>query len=406
MKIKRCRSCLSKNLKFAFNLGVQKLTGVFPGKTNEIVPSGSLSMMFCENCKLLQLNNSFDPNIMYGDNYGYMSSLNISMVNHLKKKVNKIKNLIKINNGDTIIDIGSNDGTFLSFFPNNLKLVGIDPTIKKLGKYYKKNIIKIPNFFSSNNIKKFVKSKVKIISSIAMFYDLQNPVKFAEEIYETLDDHGVWHLEQSYMPMMLKNNSYDTICHEHLEYYSLESIKYIFDRVGFKIIDLEFNDINGGSFSLTLAKRKSKFKEVSKIINWLLYKEQLYRYNNLNTFKNFYENIKKHRKVFRTLMLNLRDMKKKVIGYGASTKGNVILQFCNINSRLLPYICEVNQFKHGRYTPGSKIKIISENDAKKMNPDYFLVLPWHFKNFIINKEKNYIKKNKKLIFPLPDIEII
>ena len=208
------------------------------------------------------------------------------------------------------------------------------------------------------------------------------------------------------MPMMLKNNSYDTICHEHLEYYSLKSIKYIFDKVGFKIIDLAFNDINGGSFSLIVAKKNSKFKEVPKIIDWLLYKEELYKYNQLSSFKLFFENAKKHKKIFRDLLLNLKDMKKKVIGYGASTKGNVILQFCNIDSKLLPYIAEVNKFKHGRYTPGSKIKIIPETSALKMNPDYLLVLPWHFKNFILNKEKKFLTNEKKIIFPLPDIEIV
>tara|TARA_B110000881_G_C18515589_1_gene484698 strand:- start:290 stop:1231 length:942 start_codon:yes stop_codon:yes gene_type:complete len=313
---------------------------------------------------------------------------------------------MNLKDDDVVVDIGSNDGTFLSFFPKKLKLIGVDPTIKKLANYYRKDIVKIPDFFSALEFKKKIAKKVKVVTSISMFYDLENPIKFAEDIYEVLDQNGIWHLEQSYMPMMLKNNSYDTICHEHLEYYSLKSIKYIFDKVGFKIIDLEFNDINGGSFSLVVAKKNSKFKEVPKIIDWLLYKEDLYKYNQLTSFKLFFENVKKHKKIFRDLLLNLKDMKKKVIGYGASTKGNVILQFCNIDKKLLPYIAEVNEFKHGRYTPGSKIKIIPETDALKMNPDYFLVLPWHFKNFILNKEKKFLSKGKKIIFPLPDIEII
>jgi len=239
-----------------------------------------------------------------------------------------------------------------------------------------------------------------------MFYDLEDPTSFAQQIHEILDENGIWHLEQSYMPMMLKNNSYDTICHEHLEYYSLKSIKYIFDQVGFKIIDLQFNDVNGGSFALTVAKKRSKFKASDNTVEWLLKKELFFEYNNLSTFKKFFNNVKKHKKIFRDLLLNLKNDKKKVIGYGASTKGNVILQYCNINKSLIPHIAEVNKFKHGRYTPGSKIKIIPEEKAKKMNPDYFVVFPWHFKNFIINKEKKFIKDGKKIIFPLPDIEII
>ena len=239
-----------------------------------------------------------------------------------------------------------------------------------------------------------------------MFYDLESPITFAQDVYECLGNNGIWHLEQSYMPSMIKNVSYDTICHEHLEYYSLETIKYIFDHVGFKIIDLEFNDINGGSFSITVAKKKSKYKEYSKIVNWLLEREKILDYNSPSTHLNFYKNVKKHKKLLRDLIDNLKDMKKKVIGYGASTKGNVILQYCNINKDDLKFIADVNLDKKNKYTPGSLIKITDEKSIKKYNPDYMLVLPWHFKNFILQKEKKYLNNGGKMIFPLPDIEIV
>ena len=406
MKIKQCRSCKSKRLKNVFYIGMQNLTGVFPKSKKEKILKGSLAMIFCQNCNLLQLKNSFDPKKMYGNNYGYMSSLNSSMVDHLKKKSENLKKIVSLNKNDIVCDIGSNDGTFLSFFSNKITLIGIDPTINKLSKYYRKDITKIPDFFSKKLINKITQKKIKLVTTISMFYDLENPLDFAKEIYDILDKEGVWHLEQSYMPSMIKNNSYDTICHEHLEYYSLKSIKYIFDKVGFKIIDLDFNDINGGSFSITVSKKKSSHNEVKRLVNWLLKKEKIFKYNNLSTFKTFYKNILMHKKTFYELLLNLKKNKKKVVGYGASTKGNVLLQFCKINSDLLPYICEVNKFKHGRFTPGSKIKIISENQAKKINPDYFLVLPWHFKNFILKKENFFINKGGKFIFPLPEVEII
>ncbi len=407
MKIYKCRSCNSNKLKKIFNLGNQKLTGFFLNHKNQDIPSGSLSMIFCENCKLLQLENSFDPTVMYGQNYGYMSSLNKSMLNHLKNKSLKLKKIASLNNKDLIIDIGSNDGSFLGFFEKKYKLIGVDPTIKKLKKFYRKDIIKIDNFFNKKFIRNHSNRNAKIITSISMFYDLENPLRFSQEVYEVLHDDGIWHLEQSYMPMMLKHNSYDTICHEHLEYYSLTSIKNIFDKAGFKIIDLEFNNINGGSFAITLAKKKSKkYTEISKLINWLLKKEDIFNYNHPKTFHHFFENVQKHKKILRDLLLNLKDMKKNVMGYGASTKGNVILQYCNINSSLIPYVGEVNKYKFNKFTPGSKIKIISENKARSLKPDYFLVLPWHFKSFIINKEKEFLSKKGKLIFPLPDIEII
>jgi hypothetical protein len=407
MKIQKCRSCKSSKLKKIFNLGNQKLTGVFLYKKKQNIPSGSLSMLFCDSCKLLQLENSFDANTMYGENYGYLSSLNKAMLDHLQNKSKKLQKIADLKNGDIIIDIGSNDGSFLGFFEKKYKLIGVDPTIKKLKNFYRKDIIQVDNFFKKKFIKKFLTKDAKLITSISMFYDLESPLDFSLEVFDILHDDGIWHLEQSYMPMMLKHNSYDTICHEHLEYYSLTSIKNIFDKAGFKIIDLDFNDINGGSFAITVAKKKSKkHQEISKLVDWLLKKEEVYSYNHPKTFLNFFENVKKHKLVLRNLLLNLKDMKKKVLGYGASTKGNVILQYCNIDETLIPFIAEVNKYKFNKYTPGSKIKIISENDARSLSPDYFLVLPWHFKNFIINKEKKFLDKNGKLIFPLPDIEII
>ena len=407
MKIVQCRSCKSRNIENAFSLGSQSLTGVFPNKKNLNISKGELSLVFCKNCSLLQLENSFNPEEMYGENYGYMSSLNQSMFNHLKNKVNYLKKKIHLNYRDLVIDIGSNDGTFLSFFDKKFDLIGVDPTIKKFGKRYRKDITKISKFFSKKVVEKYLtRKKAKLITSIAMFYDLEDPLKFVRDIHESLDDNGIWHFEQSYMPYMIKNISYDTICHEHLEYYSLKSIKHILDKVGFSIIDIELNSINGGSFALTVAKKHSKFKSNKKIVDWLLYKEDLFKFNDLETFKKFYLDALKQKKLLRDLLYNLKDMKKKVLGYGASTKGNVILQFCKINSKILPYIGEVNPFKYDKFTPGTNIKIISENKAKKMKPDYFLVLPWHFRDFIIQKEKSFLNNGGKLIFPLPDIEII
>ena len=407
MKINKCRSCKSKKLEKAFSLGDQYLTGVFPEHRKQTITKGFLSLVICKNCSLLQLEHSFDTGEMYGDNYGYMSSLNKAMFDHLKNKVSKLRKKIDLVSKDIIIDIGSNDGTFLGFFDKKYKLVGVDPTIKKFYKFYKKNILKIPEFFSEESVKKVLENKkAKLITSISMFYDLPDPIKFAKDIYNCLDKNGLWHLEQSYMPSMIKNISYDTICHEHLEYYSLKSINYILDQVGFKIIDIEFNEINGGSFALTAAKKGSFYKQDKKTVQWLLQKEEILNYNKLETHKNFYKECLKQRTLLVNLLKNLKDMKKKVFGYGASTKGNVILQFCNINENLLPYIGEVNKYKFNRFTPGSKIKIISENKLKSMKPDYLLVLPWHFKNFIIKKEQKFLSNGGKLIFPLPDIEII
>ena len=406
MRIHNCRSCKSKKIIKAFSLGKQFLTGIFPENKNVKISNGFLSLVLCKNCKLLQLENSFKAEEMYGENYGYMSSLNKSMFDHLNQKVSKLKKKINLKPKDLIIDIGSNDGTFLSFFSKQFNLVGIDPTIKKFSKFYRRDIKKIPSFFNKKEINKITSKKAKLITSIAMFYDLEDPIKFANDVYDLLSVHGVWHLELSYMPSMIKNVSYDTICHEHLEYYSLTSIKYIFDKVGFKIIDIEFNDINGGSFALTVAKKKSKIKESKMIVKWLLNKEKNLKINEIETFKEFYKKCLQQKYELNSLLKNLKKMNKKVYGYGASTKGNVILQFCNINRSKVRFIGEVNKYKYNKITPGSKIDIISEKKLRQLKPDYLLVLPWHFKNFILNKEKEYLKSGVKFIFPLPEIQIV
>ena len=252
MKIKNCRSCKSKFLIKIYTLGRQSLTGIFPSKKNAKISQGNLTMLLCNKCKLLQLEHNFDANEMYGSNYGYMSSLNKSMISHLKLKAFTLKKRYRLRSNIKILDIGSNDGTFLSFFNNKHKLFGCDPTISKFSKYYRKDINQIASFFSS---KLFNNKKFDLITTISMFYDLPDPLNFAKEINSILNKNGIWHIELSYMPMMIKNRSYDTICHEHLEYYSLRSLKYLLDKVNLKIVNLSFNQINGGSIELDVTKK-------------------------------------------------------------------------------------------------------------------------------------------------------
>tara|TARA_B100000787_G_C16183635_1_gene293304 strand:- start:316 stop:1542 length:1227 start_codon:yes stop_codon:yes gene_type:complete len=406
-KIDNCRFCKSKNIANVVNLGKQTLTGVFPKKPDEKITKGPLVMCLCKNCSLLQLRHSFDLNEMYGKNYGYRSSLNSSMVKHLKTKAFNLRKKYHIKKHHYIVDIGSNDGTFLNFFSNFKNLIGIDPTIKKFKKFYRKEINKIEDFFPSNQIEKIIKyKKVKLITSISMFYDLENPLEFVENIKNLLDTDGVWHFEQSYMPSMLKQNSYDTICHEHLEYYSLSIVKKILNKGGLKILDVELNNINGGSFCVTAGHQKSKIKCNNKLIKSIINKEKKMNLSNLKTYSKFDKNVKLHKKSLVQLLKNLKKNKKKVSGLGASTKGNVILQYCGINKNLLKNVYEINKDKFKKFTPGTNIQILDDKKISKKNCDYLMVLPWHFKDHIIKKEKKLTKLGIKLIFPLPKIEVI
>lgn len=405
--------CGNKNLVPVVDLGNQCLTGVFPASREQKITLGPLKLVKCVGaggsslCSLVQLGHTYSKSEMYGENYGYHSSLNSSMVTHLQGIASFCLHLARPKPGEAIVDIGSNDGTLLNMYPDSLTLIGIDPTIKKFHTSYKPNIEKIGDFFPGNLVaRRFSRQKAKIVTSIAMFYDLDSPVDFIRHIIEILDDEGIWVSEQSYLPAMLENNSYDTICHEHLEYYSLIQLKWAFELTGLKIIDLEFNDTNGGSFRVTAAKKGSKYPEATDIIRQTLEKESQLELETTMPFIAFREKMEKHRRDLLSLLGQIKGQGKKVIGYGASTKGNVILQYCGITEKELPYIAEVNEDKFGKFTPRTLIPIISENEARAMNPDYFLVLPWHFKENLVKREGEYLSKGGKLIFPLPEIEII
>lgn len=413
-EIKKCRICGNSELIPILNLGFQTLTGVFPKKKDEVVTSGPLELIKCQEdksdnpCGLVQLRHSYNLKELYGDNYGYRSGLNKSMAEHLQGKVRKIEKMINLKPGELIIDIGSNDSTLLQAYSGkNLILVGVDPTGKKFIKYYPDSIHLIPNFFSAQAIRNiFGRKKAKVITSIAMFYDLESPIDFMSQINEVLSDDGIWIFEQSYLPRMLKMNAYDTVCHEHLEYYSLKQIKWMTDRIGFKIIDVEINHINGGSFSVTVAKNKSPYRAKNSIVEKLLHDEKQKGLNKLKPYKEFSQRVFKHRNELIEFIQKINSGGKNLLGYGASTKGNVILQFCKLTEKEIPFIAEVNKDKFQCYTPGTLIPIISETKAKAMKPDYLMVLPWHFKENIITRETDYLKSGGRLFFPLPSLEVI
>lgn len=407
-KISNCRLCSNTELIPVLNLGRQALTGVFPAKSSSLITAGPLELVWCSKCYLLQLHHSFEAAEMYGENYGYRSGLNQSMIDHLTHKVRYLERLIEPQKGDIVIDIGSNDCTTLKAYSvPGLQRIGIDPTGRKFASFYPEDVKLIPEFFSAESYRSYANERAKIITSIAMFYDLENPIMFAREIESILDEEGIWHFEQSYMPSMLRLNSYDTICHEHLEYYSLSVVRQILEEAGLKVIDVVMNNINGGSFAVTAANvNNQSLKPNNAVIDWLLEQEDRMGLSTPRPYREFEERVFRHRDDLGRLIRSLVADGKRVMGYGASTKGNVVLQFCGLTAAEIPAIAEVNEEKFGRVTPGTHIPIISEKEARAMNPDYFLVLPWHFKDSILRREKEYLENGGKFIFPFPEIEIV
>jgi hypothetical protein len=407
-EIRQCRVAGTQHLVPVLSLGNQALTGVFPKSSAEPVTVGPLELVWSPDSGLLQLKHTYASSEMYGDNYGYRSGLNQSMVDHLTNKVKYLERMVPLGAGEVVLDIGSNDCTTLKAYQSKgIMRIGIDPTGKKLAEYYPPDVKLVPDFFSAKAYRSVTDKPAKIVTSIAMFYDLDEPIAFAKQIAEVLADDGVWHFEQSYLPSMLRLNSYDTICHEHLEYYSLSVVQKILEPAGLKVVDVVMNNINGGSFAVSATKAGNKTRKVnSAVIGWMLEQEERMGLNTPKPYREFEERVYRHRDDLVRLVRALVADGKKVLAYGASTKGNVVLQFCGFTSKDILAIAEVNEEKFGRVTPGTHIPIISEADAKAMKPDYFLVLPWHFKDGILRREKDYLASGGRFIFPFPEIEII
>ncbi len=405
-RISRCRACGSSTLVETLNLGQQALTGIFPRSISEAVETSPLQLVWCTDCSLLQLAHSCEPTVMYGANYGYRSGLNRSMVDHLGRKAQALEAIGALKSGDAVLDIGSNDGTLLSAYrTKGVRLIGIDPTAEKFREHYPKGAVVNSSFFSKEGFFKLSDDRAKIITSIAMFYDLDDPRALVREVHECLDDEGIWHFEQSYMPSMLRTSSYDTVCHEHLEYYSLGVVKRILDDCGFEIADVGFNRINGGSFAVTACKPASRIRRRPELVQWLLSQEDRIGLNTPAPHRDFETRVFQHRADLQSLLANLRRAGSRIMGLGASTKGNVLLQFCGIGPDQVEAIGEINPDKFGRVTPGSGIPIVPELEIHAAQPDYLLVLPWHFRDGVIEREAEYLRHGGRLIFPLPEIEV-
>ena len=402
---KECRICKNTDLIDVINLGDQVITSRFPLYGDYTTPSTPIVLSLCDKCSLVQLKYSTNASELYEHEYGYRSGISNTMRDHLKAYQEEILSKVHLEPEDTVIDIGSNDSTMLQYYDKSLKRIGIDPTGKQFQQYYG-DVELIPTYFTFDNFRNVYSDiKPKVVSSISMFYDLPDPVQFARDIYNILDDNGIWTCEQSYVITMLRRNSVDTICHEHLEYYSLTAVKHIADLANFKIIDIKFNECNGGSFRIYFAKNNSTiFSECSDLISKILEDEANYGIKHTQLYTEFMNNCNKEVLKLNKFIDTVNASDQKMYIYGASTKGNCLLQYANIGENKIKYAVERNLSKVGKMT-STGVGIISEETMRSNPPEYLLVLPWHFRDEIIKREDEYLEKGGQLIFPFPNFEI-
>ena len=405
MKIKSCRICKSSKLKKLFSLGNMCFTGKFPNE-RQIIQKKPILLLLCDNCGLVQLGHNFDLKYLYGPDYGYRTGINKTMLSHVKGVVKYLSKKVKLKKNDLVLDIASNDGSLLKNYDKKVITFGIDPIISKYINEYDKINYKVSDFFSSERVKKIVKKKFKIITALSVFYDSINPNKFLKDVKNILSKNGVFLLEFADLASIIKNKMFDTICHEHLEYYSTRVILDLCKKNGLVVFDIKKNNINGSSKQYYVCRENSHYKINKKVIKSELEVEKKLKLTEVKTFKKFIKEINSSRNDLVRLLKKINKSGKKVHCYGASTKGNVLLQYFNIDNKVINYAAERNKNKYNLYTPGSNIKIISEILSRFHKPDYYLVLPWHFKNEILERERLIRKKGTKFIFPLPKLKIV
>jgi|CXWL01.1.fsa_nt_gi SAM-dependent methyltransferase len=398
-RIAKCRLCGSGKLKAAVKFKPQFVATTLV-KTNENNPSARLkaplTLMLCGKCGLAQLQETMKPDLLYRT-YFYRSSVGETMRRDLRTVVDDVLSRVDAKPGDRVLDIGCNDGLMLAMFPPNLKRVGIDPAQNIDRSHHDKSITFIKDYFPSEQL---AGQKFKVITSTAMFYDLNDPNKAVKDIKKLLDKDGVVCLQVSSLCAMIKDLNFYDICHEHLEYYSLKTLCELLRRNGMTVFDASTNEVNGGSLRVMVAHKEAK-RPISENLKYLLLTEEIFHLEDEGTYKTFTKLVEHSTRQVRRYIDDALKEKKKVIALGASTKGNVMLQLCGIDKKIIPYISERNTAKVGLRTAGTDIELISEDSARAMMPYCMFVIPWNFKAEIVAREKDYLDRGGRLLFIMP-----
>lgn len=401
--IEECRSCKSRKLSNVFSLGKSFLSDFVKG--NSKPPKYSLSLTMCRNCSLLQLKHTAPSSLLYTEHYGYKSGINQTMQNELKEIVEKGIALSKEQKKLVVVDIGTNDGTLLGFYPKRYERIGVEP-IKKLARECRKNANTVINdFFNYVSFEKAMgNKKADIVTAISCFYDMEDPNVFVSDVTKILDEDGLFVIQQNYLVKMLTQNAFDNIVHEHLEYYSLISLQNLLKRHNLEVFDLELRELNGGSFR-TYIGFKGK-RPISIKVYEQMELEKLIDLSRKKIYTDFAKRIRQNKKEVYKFIKSQVNEGKKIYVYGASTRGNSLLQYFGLDKKLIEKAVERNAEKWGTKIASVGIPIISEEQARQEKPDYMLVLPWFFKEEFLKREKSYLENGGHFIFPLPILEVV
>lgn len=411
-----CRICGSHELAPVLSLGDQRIAGAFadPGGDQPVERAIPLELVRCdmtkdqEACGLIQTKHTVPGSILYSS-YWYRSGVNRTMTENLHGIARGVESIVSLESGDLVVDIGCNDGTLLDGYQTEgLRHLGFDPS--DVARYaIAKGYDVVNDFYSAEALhRKRPDQKAKAVTSIAMFYDLEYPRTFVADVADVLAEGGIWVIELHYLPMMLEANAFDAIVHEHLEYYSLAVIERLLSEEGLEVVSAELNDMNGGSIRLFIghAGRHTRTPQQQEALTALRVKEFEMALDAPEPYEQFRLGSERVRDELRDLCVRLTGEGKKIHVYGASTKGNTILQYANIDSSLIEAAADRNPDKFGSETIGTRIPIISEEESRAMKPDYYLALPWHFLDEFLEREQEFLAGGGQFIVPLPEVRVV
>ena len=406
--IKNCRICDSDGLAEVVKIEDQYLSPTFV-KSNKNNPLSEIrvphTLVLCDDCGLLQLRETVEPDLLYKQ-YFYRSAVSDTMRRDLREVVDDVTSRVDLDEGDVVVDIGANDCTMISWFPEICSRIAVEPAENIDWRNVDPSITIVNDYFSGESITDALEGKkVKIFTSCAMFYDLDDPNSFVADIKESLDKEGVYCIQLSYLPAMLRNINFYDICNEHLEYYSLHTLNNLMNRHGLEIIDAKENEVNGGSVRVIVTHMDRGLVKSRNFLDLLTVERNMNLFDK-QTYIDFHDKILDLKnKIKKTIGEEVKSG-NSVIGLGASTKGNMLLQLFGIGKETIPYISERNPDKVGLKTLGTDIELISEEQAREMKPSCMLILPWYFKNEIVARERKYIQDGGKLLFPMPYPHIV
>lgn len=403
-----CRVCGSDKLSPLFSIGTQYVNNFIDREELKDCIQAPLEMVFCENCTLVQLKHTAPQELLYARFYWYKSGVTDTMRKALRDVTETVERMFPLEKGDVVLDIGSNDGTMLrTYTVPDLILVGVEPATNLAEEGKRGLTYFINDFWEHDKYYEVVGKKAKIITALGMFYDMENPNQFIADSAKALTDDGVFIAQLMCLKSMLDQNDVGNICHEHLEYYSFSSLEYLFNKNGLEIIDIEINDVNGGSYRIYARKQGATVKPsrgASDRIKSI--KEEEKKFSDKQVYQEFFARLEKNKKKCVNFIKQEISHGKKVWIYGASTKGNVILQYYGLDHTMIEAASEKSPWKWGKYTVGTMIPCVSEEEARKAQPDYFLVLPYAFFDEFYEREKKWRQKGGKFIVPLPEFRVV